>query len=154
MLNKLKKVTNASENVIDFLNKDITQIIKGNRAHAQNNAYAKSAISVNKVQIENNTASNTRKKTHKKLFKNVLKQIKSVNKVHKQYVFDNDKCKKLHKELLIKCLLSYYLIKMQNIKTHLQILTKHMLMMLNVKHIRLIVDYIITYYTVLIRFKK
>ena len=122
--------------------------------HTQNNAYAKSVISINKVHIENNTASNTSKKTNKKLIKNVLKQIKSVNKVHKQYVFDYDKCKKLHKRLLIKCLLSYYLIKMQNIKTHLQILTKHMLMMLNVKQIMLIVDYIIKYYTVLIRFRK
>ena len=63
MLNKLKKVTNASKNVIDFLNNHITQIIKGNKAHTQNNAYAKSAISINKVHIENNTASNTSKKT-------------------------------------------------------------------------------------------
>ena len=40
------------------------------------------------------------KKTHKKLFKNVLKQIKSVNKVHKQdNILDYDKCKKLHKIL-------------------------------------------------------
>ena len=46
------------------------------------------------------------KKTHKKLFKNVLKQIKSVNKVHKQdNVFDYDKCKKLHKELFNKVLI-------------------------------------------------
>ena len=40
------------------------------------------------------------KKTQKKLFKNVLKQIITVNKVHMQNnVFDYDKCKKLHKEL-------------------------------------------------------
>ena len=57
------------------------------------------------MHIENNTASNTSKKTHK-LFKNVLKQIKSVNKVHKQgNVFDYDKCKKLHKELFNKVLI-------------------------------------------------
>ena len=95
MFNKLKKVTNASKNVIDFLNKHITQIIKGNKVHTQNNANAKSAISINKVHIENNTASNTSKKTHKK-----------DNKVHKQdNVFDYDKCKKLHKELFNKVLI-------------------------------------------------
>ena len=56
--------------------------------------------------IENNTASNTSKKIHKKLFKNVLKQIKTFNKVHKQdNVFDYDKCKKLHKELFNKVLI-------------------------------------------------
>ena len=61
--------------------------------HTPNNAYAKSAISINKVHIENNTAGNASKKTNKKLFKNVVKQIKSVNKVHKQdNVFDYDKC--------------------------------------------------------------
>ena len=36
----------------------------------------------------------------------MLKQIKSVNKVHKQgNVFDYDKCKKLHKELFNKVLI-------------------------------------------------
>ena len=118
MLNKLKKVTNASKNVINFLNKHITQIIKGNKVHTQNEinntvthdnikkAHVKSAIPITKVHIENNTASNTSKKAHKKLFKNVLKQIKSVNKVHKQdNVFDYDKCKKLHKELFNKVLI-------------------------------------------------
>ena len=35
-LNKLKKVTNASKKVIDFQNKHITQITKGNKAHTQN----------------------------------------------------------------------------------------------------------------------
>ena len=46
------------------------------------------------------------KKTHKKLFKNVLKQIKSVNKVHKQdNILDYDKCKKLHKILFNKVLI-------------------------------------------------
>ena len=39
MLNKLKKITNASKNVIDFLNKHITQIIKGNKVHMQNALY-------------------------------------------------------------------------------------------------------------------
>ena len=75
----LEKVTNASKNVIDFLNKHITHIIKGNKVHMQNNtvtntvihdnikkAYAKSAISINKVHIENNTASNSSKKIHQK----------------------------------------------------------------------------------------
>ena len=69
---------------LNMLNKQITQIIKGNKVHTQNNAYAKSAISIKKVHIENNTASNTSKKTHKKLFNNVLKQIKTFNKVHIQ----------------------------------------------------------------------
>ena len=56
--------------------------------------------------IENNTASNTSKKIHKKLFKNVLKQIKTFNKVPKQdIIFDYDKCKKLHKELFNKVLI-------------------------------------------------
>ena len=32
-----EKVTNASKNVIDFLNKHITHIIKGNKVHMQNN---------------------------------------------------------------------------------------------------------------------
>ena len=85
VLNKLKKLTNASKNVIDFPNKHITQIIKGNKVHTQNEinntvthdnikkAHVKSAIPINEVHIENNTASNTSKKTHKKLFKNVLK---------------------------------------------------------------------------------
>ena len=54
------------------------------------------------------------------------------------------------KNYLTKCLLSYYILKVQDIKTHLQILIKHMLMMLNM----LIVYYIITYYTILIRLKK
>ena len=63
-------------------------------------AHVKSVIPINKVHIENNTASNTSKKTHKKLFKSVLKQIKTFNKVPKQDIkFDQDKCKKLHKEL-------------------------------------------------------
>ena len=58
------------------------------------------------MHIENNTASNTSKKTHKKLFNNVLKQIKTFNKVHKQdNVFDYDKCKKLHKKLFKKVLI-------------------------------------------------
>ena len=36
----------------------------------------------------------------------MLKQIKSVNKVHKQdNVFDYDKCKKLHKKLFKKVLI-------------------------------------------------
>ena len=55
------------------------------------------------MNIENNSVNNANsisKKTHKKLFKNVLKQIISVNKVHMQNnVFDYDKSKKLHKEL-------------------------------------------------------
>ena len=79
MLNKLKKVTNASKNVIDFLNKHITQIIKGNKVHTQNEinntvthdnikkAHVKSAIPINKVHIENNTASNTSKKKTQKV---------------------------------------------------------------------------------------
>ena len=58
------------------------------------------------MHIQNNTASNTSKKTRKKLFNNVLKQIKTFNKVHKQdNVFDYDKCKKLHKEFFSKVLI-------------------------------------------------
>ena len=48
----LKSLLMLQKNVIDFLNKHITQIIKGNKAHTQNNAYAKSAISINKVHIK------------------------------------------------------------------------------------------------------
>ena len=81
-LNKIKKVTNASKNVIDFLNKHITQIINGNKVHMRNvinntisykvihdnikKAYAKlanSILPINKVHIENNNANNTGKKT-------------------------------------------------------------------------------------------
>ena len=77
MPNKLKKVTNASKNVIAFLNKHITRIIKGNKVHTHNEinntvtttvihnikkAHAKSAIPINKVHIENNS-NNTSKKT-------------------------------------------------------------------------------------------
>ena len=63
-LNKLKKVTNASKSVIAFLNKNITQIIKDNKVHTQNEinntftydnikkAHVKSVIPVNKVHIE------------------------------------------------------------------------------------------------------
>ena len=82
-------------------NKVIHDNIK--KAHAK---LANSILPINKVYIENNTASNTSKKTHKKLFNNVLKQIKTFNKVHKQdNVFDYDKCKKLHKELFNKVLI-------------------------------------------------
>ena len=112
---KIKKVTNASKNVIAFLNKQITQIIKGNKVHTHNEinnttthivihdiikkAHAKlpdsinnKTILINKVHIENNSVdnvSNISKKTHKKLFENVLKQIKSHNNA-----FDYDKWKK------------------------------------------------------------
>ena len=34
-LTKIKKVTNASKNVIDFLNKHITQIINGNKVQCK-----------------------------------------------------------------------------------------------------------------------
>ena len=57
-------------------------------------AHVKSAIHINKVHIENNTASNTSKKVHKKLFNKVHKQIKTFNKISKQgIIFDYDKCK-------------------------------------------------------------
>ena len=65
-LSKLKKVTNASKNVIDFLNKHI----KGHTQNETNNtvthdnikkALIKSVIPINKVHIENSTASNTSK---------------------------------------------------------------------------------------------
>ena len=77
---KLKKVTNASNNVFAFLNKHITQIIKGNKVHTQNEinstthvvihdnikkAHAKltdhinkSSIKFNKVNMENNSVNN------------------------------------------------------------------------------------------------
>ena len=93
-LNKIKKVTNTSKNVIDFLNKHITQIINDNKVHNQNEtnnaitntvihdnikkAHAKlanSTLPINKVHIENNSANNTSKKTHKKLFNPVLKEM-------------------------------------------------------------------------------
>ena len=46
------------------------------------------------------------KRHTKKLFNNVLKQIKTFNKVQKQdSVFGYDKCKKLHKELFNKVLI-------------------------------------------------
>ena len=104
-------------------------------------AHVKSAIPINKVHIENNTASNTSKKTHK-LFNKVLKQIKTFNKIPKQDIIFNYhlNVKNYIKNYLIKCLLSYYILKVQDIKTHLQMLIKHMLMMLNM----LKVSYIIT----------
>ena len=49
-LNKIKKVTNASKNVIDFLNKHITQIINDNKVHKQN---VINNIVVNKVIHDN-----------------------------------------------------------------------------------------------------
>ena len=98
-LNKIKKVTNASKNVIYFLNKHITQIINDNKVHKQNvinntvanrvihdnikKAHAKlanSILPINKVSIKNNNVNNTSKKSHKKLFNNVLKQIKHLIK--------------------------------------------------------------------------
>ena len=107
MLNKLKKVTNASKNVINFLNKHITQIIKGNKVHMRNNTVTNTvihdnikkalAIPINKAHIENNTTSNTSKKIHKKLFKNVLKQIKTFNKVHIEKNTASNTSKKTHK---------------------------------------------------------
>ena len=60
-LNKLEKVSNASKNLIDLLNKHITQIIKGDKVHTHNEinntvtrdnikkAHIKSAIPINKV---------------------------------------------------------------------------------------------------------
>ena len=100
-LNKIKKVTNASKNVIYFLNKHITQIINDNKVHKQNvinntvankfthdnikKAHAKLAnniLPINKVYIDNNNANNTSKKKQKKLLNNVLQQIKRFNKVH------------------------------------------------------------------------
>ena len=83
MLNKLKKVTNASKNVITFLNKHIIQIIKGNKAHNEiNNTVTNTVIHdnikkvytipFNKVHIENNIASNASKKTHKDYLKMCL----------------------------------------------------------------------------------
>ena len=39
-----EKVTNASKNVIDFLNKHITQIIKCNKVHMQNNNVTNAVI--------------------------------------------------------------------------------------------------------------
>ena len=69
-------------------------------------AHIKSVIPINKVHLENNTASDTSKKTDKKLFKNVLKQIKTFNKLPKQdIIFDHDKCKKLNKGLFNKVLI-------------------------------------------------
>ena len=58
------------------------------------------------MHIQNNTAGKTSRKTHKKLFNNVLKEIKTFNKVRKQdIIFDYDKCKKLHRELFNKALI-------------------------------------------------
>ena len=51
------------------------------------------------MHIENNTASNTSKKTHKKLFNNVLKQIKTFNKVHIQNNTASNTSKKTHKKV-------------------------------------------------------
>ena len=115
MLNKLKKVTNASKNVIAFLNKHITQIVKDNQVYTPNNTvtntviHVKSVIPINNVHIENNTASNASKKTHKKLFENVLKQIKTFNKVHKQdSIFDYDKCETDNANSLLHNHILYY----------------------------------------------
>ena len=49
MLNKLKKVTNALKNVIAFLNKHITQIIKGNKAHNEINNAVTNAVTHNNI---------------------------------------------------------------------------------------------------------
>ena len=117
-LNKIKKVTNASKNVIDFLNKHITQIIKGNKVHKQNvinntaankliydnikKAHLKlanSILPINKVYIENNNTNNSNKKTHEKLLYNVLKQIKTSNKVHIENNTASNTSKKTHKKL-------------------------------------------------------
>ena len=74
-----------------------------------------SFISINKVHIENNSASIS-KKTHKKLFNNVLKQIISNNKQTNNALIDTDKCKKAPKKLfnsVLKQLIS-------NDKVHMQ----------------------------------
>ena len=55
MLNKLEKVTNASKNVITFLNKHITQIIKGNKAHNEiNNTVTNTVIHDNIKKVYTN----------------------------------------------------------------------------------------------------
>ena len=60
----------------------------------------KRSTSLNKVPIENTTISNS-KKTQEKVFNDVVKQMVPANRVHTQNnnVFNDDKCKKLHKEL-------------------------------------------------------
>ena len=141
MLNKLKKVTNASKNVIAFVNKHITQTIKGNQMHTQNSTvtntviHAKSVIPINKVHKENNTASNTGKKNHKKLFENVLKQIKTFNKVHKQdSIFDYDKCETDNANSLLHNHILYYFNKIKKIERTLSNHNKYILTSLNKKY--------------------
>ena len=45
-LNKLEKVSNASKNLIDLLNKHITQIIKGDKVHTHNEILKKHILKV------------------------------------------------------------------------------------------------------------
>ena len=129
VLNKLKKVTNTPTNLI---NMHINKIINNNKDICNTkpvvisdkiknihkkliDAKINSFISINKVHIENNSASIS-KKTHKKLFNNVLKQIISNNKQTNNALIDTDKCKKAPKKLfnsVLKQLIS-------NDKVHMQ----------------------------------
>ena len=78
----------------------------------------KRSTSLNKVHIENTTISNS-KKTQVKMFNDVAKQMVPANRVHTQNnnVFNDDKCKKLHKELfniVLKELISIDKVHIQN----------------------------------------
>ena len=125
---------------------------------------------INKVHTENNNANSITKKTHLKIFNdipkkvksinnthNVLKKIKQVNKVHTKTnnntFIDLDKCKKAHTKLLINVLNQIKSIiiciykNVQDIKTHLQILSMKRIFVILI----MMYYYIITYYIMLVK---
>ena len=83
-LNKLKKVTNAPTNLINFLNMHVNRI-KNNDDNIKNTHNKL----INKVHIENNSANSITKKTHIKVFNYIPKKVKSINNTH----VDHDKLK-------------------------------------------------------------
>ena len=103
-LNKLKKVTNAPANIINFLNMHLNRIKNNNDNNKDickemnntrpvvicDNIKNTNKKLINKVHIENNSANTITKKTHIKVFNNVSKKVKSINNTHADY----DKYKK------------------------------------------------------------
>ena len=130
-LNKLKKVSNAPANIINFLDNHINKLNTARPLVISDNIKKITKKLFNKLHIEINSGNTITKKTHikvfnnvpkqiesidntyyyydkhKKLFNNVLKQIIEVNKAHRQpnnAFIDLNKCKEEHKKLFINVL--------------------------------------------------
>ena len=102
MLSKLKKVTNRSKDVINFLNKQIYKILSSSCDKDINTTVHHTNIK--KAPKHSNDINNAHKE-HKKTFNKVLIKIKSCNKAHKKVnniPYHPQKCKKEQSDCLIK----------------------------------------------------